>query len=212
MEIQADELMTGAEVLERIRTMRPGTFIVPRDGFERKRAIALKLGVDRLGGYQSAMNPRQLAELDAYGTIIDGLVEAGYLLVQDEKPYLLGRAGVMDQDVFGYDVVYVIPDPVPTSNDPVRSADDLLELIKEEGRFVYTASFERGEVAGFTSTIARYSGEDDTQIERLLKFATKLERSGLITVEINPYVVEKAADRVRRAGGLPSTTLVLRAA
>lgn len=208
---QIGEMMTGSEVLERIRSMPAASFKVPRSGFERKRAIALKLGADHLDGYQSTMSAQQLAELDAYGTIFDGLVEAGYLLEHEEKPYLLGRAGVMDQDVFGYDVVYVIPGLRPTSNESIGSADDLLELIKEEGRFVFTTRFERG-APGFVSSIARYCGEEDSQTEHLLDFVDELQEAGRVTVERVSYAGSHLASKGERIDNLPSTLYIVRAA
>lgn len=209
---QIDEMMTGSEMLERIRKM-PGTFMVPRDGHERKRAIALRLGLDHLGGYQSELSPQQLEELNTYVALVDSLVETGYLLVHKVDSYLLGRGGISPFDVFGYDVTYVVLAPEPHPNDPVDSIDsteDLLELIKEEGRFVYTTRFERG-AAGFASSIAHYSGEDDSQTERLLDFVNELREAGRVTVESESFEGTHLASKGERIDNLPSALHIVQA-
>ena len=228
MKTQTDGPMKSNEALEIIRGLPSASIQVPRDGYLHKRAIAAALGATHLDKPESQLvvdqdaGINECAELDAYVDIVHGLAE-DHALITFEKPFLLGYGGSTTQSpVYGYDVIYTVAtnqavsllklsdlEGVPGS--PIATAEDLLELIEEEGRLVYHTWFEPG-AQPYRTSLPQYCGEDLSSDEKLRGFRDELLESGRISHEEIPYLAKHMESKGAVIDNVPATVHILRAA
>ncbi len=219
--------MKSNEVLEIIRGLPSASIQVPRDGYAHKRAIAAMLGVTHLDKpeFQLVVNDEtgidERAELDAYVDLVHGLAE-DHGLIAFVKPYLLGYGGSTTQSpVYGYDVIYTVATNQAVSllrlsdlevepGSPIDSAQDLFELIVEEGRLVYYTWFEPG-AQPYRTTLPKYCGENLSRDEVLRGFSDELLKAGRISHEEIPYLAKHMESKGAVIDNIPAAVHILRA-
>lgn len=199
--------------VELIRSMPGSVLRVVRDGHEHKRQVARAFGAIHLDKSSDELSDEERLELDAYGNLVDELVEDGRLIAH-ENTTSLGSGGIVQEDVVEIDVVYT-----PTANPAISfshlesgiaSPNDLLELIKEEGRLVYTSRFRPGAL-GYDCTLPQFCGEDPSRLEVLLGYIEELRTHGKIEVHDRPYLYDHVGSKGEVTHGIPATVHILRA-
>lgn len=233
---QTDVPMKPSDALELIRSKKGASFRVPKDGYDFLRGVALAFGAEHLNGPEPKLgddatdeekdaHKAYLRELNGYVAVLDQLVEDGALVAQDVL-VPAGKVGVGREDTFKRFVVYSLRDqpavslstsPINLSQPegPVNTAADLLELIREEGTYVYYSWFgSEGQLYG--STVGQLCGDDKRddipRRDELLGFVQVLREAGEITVRTEPCLVPIRGTKGKVHKDVPVTLYFLRAA